>query len=161
MEESSSEVVDTNPILDCQGIGRDRWSRKALLAKYANGSNFAKVVIINTNPNVGIDGERRLGLNDVGIVVLEVYNVVPNIGDTCLNWPICQFFYEGETRYVSVHNHRRKRDDIYKEVEGNHKTKGKRKYHSEKRVRATFLVDNRIIFFVKSIHIRSILTRVP
>ena len=59
-----------------------------LVAQHADGSDFADVIITTTNPNACIDGDSRLGRDEVGIVVLKVYNGDPDIGDACLRWPI-------------------------------------------------------------------------
>ena len=59
-----------------------------LLARHADESDFANVIITTTNPNACIDGERRLDPDEVGIVVLKVYNGDPDIGVACLQWPI-------------------------------------------------------------------------
>ena len=79
-----------------------------LVARHADGSNFADVIITTTNPNACIDGDSRLDPDEVGIIVLKVYNGDPNIGDACFRWPICRLFYHGATSYLSVYDHARK-----------------------------------------------------
>jgi len=90
-----------------------------LLARHADSSNFADVIIITTNPNAYIDGQSRLEEDDVGIIVLEVLNGDPNVGDTCLCWPMCCLFYHCQTGTFSVYNHARKHDAMDEEVERN------------------------------------------
>ena len=107
-----------------------------LLARHADGSDFADVIITTTNPNACIDGDNRLGPNEMGIVVLKVYNGNPNIGDACLRWPIHQLFYHSATSYVSVYDHAHKQSAIEAEYERNRKKKGKRQYRYDRRVRA-------------------------
>lgn len=143
LDESVSLDVDPSPIPDCEGIHRDGWSGKALLARHGDGSDFAEVIIITANPNACIDGRSRLGNDDVGIVVLEVLNGDPSVGDTCLRWPTRQLFYDGDTGYVSVYDHARKRDAIEHELEQNRRRVGKRKYRYDRRSRAAAVEDKR------------------
>ena len=111
--------------MDCEGIDRDGWFGKVLVARHADGSDFADVIITTTNPNACIDGDSRLDRDEVGIIVLKVYNEDPDIGDACLRWPIRQLFYHGATSYVSIYDHARKRNAIEAEYEQNQKKKGK------------------------------------
>ena len=103
-----------------------------MLARHVDGSDFAEVIIIAANPNACIDGESPLGMDDVGIVVMEVLNGDSTIGDTCLRWPMRQLFYDGNTGYVSVYDHARKRDAI----DRGQSRVGKRKYRYDRRTRA-------------------------
>ena len=107
-----------------------------LVARHADGSDFADVIITTTNPNACIDGDSRLGRDEVGIVVLKVYNGDPDIGDACLRWPIRRLFYHGAISYMSVYDHARKRSAIEAEYKQNRKRKGKRQYHYDRRVHA-------------------------
>ena len=143
LENSAASDVDTSPIPDCEGIDRYGWGGKALLARHADGSDFAEVSIFNADPNACIDGERRLGNDHVGIVVLEVYNGDPNLGDMCLSWPTRQLFDHGDNGHVSVYDHARKRDALDKELEGSRKREGKRQYRYDKRARAAARVDKK------------------
>ena len=131
----------STPIPDCEGIARDGWSGKALLARHGDGSDFAEVIIITASPGACIDGQSRLGKDDVGIVVLEVFNGDPSIGDTCLRWPMRRLFYHGDNGYVSVYDHARKRDAIEKELEQNRKRAGKRQYRYNRRTRKIAVID--------------------
>ena len=70
------------------------------------------MIITTTNFNACIDGDSRLGLDEVGIVVFKVYNGDPNIGDACLRWPIRRLFYHGAISYVSVYYHACKQSAI-------------------------------------------------
>jgi len=108
LEKAMEPDSDGTPIPDCEGIDRDEWSGKALLARYEDGSDFADVIIITANQEACVDGERRLGKDEVGIVVLEVHNGDPSVGDACLRWPTRRLFYHGETGVVSVYDHGRK-----------------------------------------------------
>lgn len=132
----SDTDADTSPIPDCEGIDRDGWSGKALTARHKDGSDFAEVIVINSDPNACIDGHSRLGKDDVGIVVLEVYNGDPGVGDMCLRWPMRQVFYRGATGYVSMYDHARKRQAMDEELQGNRKRAGVRKYRYDRRTRA-------------------------
>ena len=134
---------DRNPIPDCEGIDRDGWSGKALLARHIDGSDFAEVIIFTANLDACIDSQSRLGEDDVGIVVLEVYNGDPSLGDTCLRWPTRLLFYLGENGYVSVYDHARKRASIDRELEQNRKRRGKRQYRYEQRSRAAALLNKK------------------
>ena len=107
-----------------------------LVARHADGSDFADVIITTTNPNACIDGDSRLGRDEVGIIVLKVYNGDPNIGDACLRWPIRRLFYQGATSYMSVYDHARKRSAIEAEYERNRKKKGKWQYRYDRQVHA-------------------------
>jgi len=95
------------------------------LARYTNGSDFADVIIITVNPNAYIDEQSRLEEDDVGIVVLEVLNGDPNVGDTYLRWPTRHLFYHGQIGTFSVYDHTRKRDAMDEEVERNWRRVGK------------------------------------
>ena len=134
---------DCSPIPDCEGIPRDGWSGKVLLARHIDGSDFAEAIIIASNPNSCIDGQSRFSEDDVGIVVLEVLNGDPSIGDTCLRWPMRQLFYDGQTGYVNIYDHARKREAIEKELERSRTRLGKRKYQYSRRSRAAALQDKR------------------
>jgi len=103
--ESVASDADPSSILDYEGIRRDDWFGKALLAKHADNSNFANVMIITANPNAYINGQSRLGEDDVGIVVLEVLNGDPNVGDMCLCWPMHCLFYHGQIGTFSIYDH--------------------------------------------------------
>lgn len=70
MEESVALDVDTSSIPDYEGIDYDEYSSKSLLVMNTDGSNFGKVIIIIANRNACIDGHKRLGKDDVSIVVL-------------------------------------------------------------------------------------------
>ena len=105
-----------------------------LLAQHANGSNFADVIITTTNPNACTDEKKKLDPNEVGIVVLKVYNGDPDIGDACLRWPIRRLFYYGATSYVSIYNNVCKRSAIEAKYEQNRKRKDKRQYHYDRQV---------------------------
>ena len=112
MSSDNASDIDNSPIPDCEGMDRDGWFGKVLLARHTDGSDFANVIITTTNPNACIDGDNRLCPDDVGIVVLKVYNGDPDIGDACLRWPIRRLLYHGATSYVSVCDHARKRSAI-------------------------------------------------
>jgi hypothetical protein len=136
LEADTASVEDSTPIPDCEGIDRDGWSGKALLARHTDGSDFAEVIIITADPNACVDGLTRLGKDDVGIIILEVYNGDPGVGDMCLRWPMRQVFYLGDNGYVSVYDHARKRHAIDKQLQGDRKRAGLRQYRYNRRTRA-------------------------
>lgn len=76
--------IDMTSIFNYEGININKWFRKTLLARHVDGSNFANIIIDTANLDACIDGERRLEKDEVGIIVLEVLNRDPNIGNTYL-----------------------------------------------------------------------------
>jgi len=133
LDASIDSEEDTNPIPNCDGIDRDGWSGKALLARHADGSDFVEVIIISSNPNACVDGRNKLGMDDVGIVVLEVYSGDPDLGDLCLRLPMRQVFYNEENRYVNIYDHEHKWQAIDIQLQGNRQRKGVWQYRYDRR----------------------------
>lgn len=141
--ESHQDAVDDDPIPECEGIGIDQWSGKALLAKHGDGTAFADVIIVNVDPNACIDGQSVLGQGNVGIVVLRVINGDAALVDMLIPWPKRQVFHCVAGRDVSVYDHARRNFALSETRNGGPRSPGKRRYRYDTRTRRALRTEDR------------------
>jgi len=56
---------------------------------------------------------------------------------------MCQVFYNGENRYVSIYDHECKQSAIDIQLQGNQQRKGIRQYRYDRRTQAAAMIDKR------------------
>lgn len=148
VDDSQQPDVDLSPIPDCEGIKRDGWDGKVLEAKYDEGSLFAEVLVVEVEPSASVDGQSRLGVDNVGVAVLDVIDGDPNLKDTTISWPVRGLFYAG----VSFYDQGRKYEQLVLEVQNRRGRKiGKRSYQSTRPI-----VERRMSKYMKSVTNESI-----